>query len=236
MSKVFVVPDIHLKLWMLKEADRLIDTGNYDYVVLLGDLIDDWGKEYKLDLYDEMLKDTADFIVKHNVFFCYGNHDVSYLWDKLESGFSPAAHERVIDGMHHIENVADSSRVAFIHRIDNTLFSHAGLTHGFVSHFFGVSKELPIDELVKEINDMSVLELWTDISPIWARPQGMFCGDELYPADMYQVVGHSPVKAPIMEGNLLSLDTFSTYSDGRPIGDAKFVWVDTVTGEWEYCE
>ena len=236
MSKVFVVPDIHLKPWMLEKADKLMLSGNYDHVVLLGDLVDDWGKQYKLDLYDEMLAKTADFIVKHNAFFCYGNHDVSYLWDKLESGFSPAAHDRVIDGMHHIENVVDPERIAFIHRIDNTLFSHAGLTAGFVKYYFDMSEGYTIDELIKEINEMSVVELWTDISPLWARPQGTFYGGELYPNDMYQVVGHSPVKDPLKEGNLLSLDTFSTYSDGCPFGDARFVWVDTVTGEWAYCE
>ena len=66
MSKVFVVPDIHLKLWMLEEADMIISADGYDKVVMLGDLVDDWGMEYKLDLYDEMLARTADFIVKHN--------------------------------------------------------------------------------------------------------------------------------------------------------------------------
>lgn len=235
MSKVFVVPDIHLKLWMLEEADKIISADGYDKVVMLGDLVDDWGMEYKLDLYDEMLARTADFIVKHNAYFCYGNHDVSYLWDRLESGFSPAAHDRVIAGMRRIEEIVDPDRIAFIHKIDNTLFSHAGLTDVFVNYFFDDPEEYTVDELIEDINEMSAIELWTDASPIWARPQGMYDGFELYPEDLYQVVGHTPVRAPQKEGNLLTLDTFSTYSDGRPIGDQQFVWVDTVTGEWGYC-
>ena len=235
MSKVFVVPDIHLKLWMLEEADKIISADRYDKVVMLGDLVDDWGMEYKLDLYDEMLARTADFIVKHNAYFCYGNHDVSYLWDRLESGFSPAAHDRVIAGMRRIEEIVDPDRIAFIHKIDNTLFSHAGLTDVFVNYFFDDPEEYTVDELIEDINEMSAIELWTDASPIWARPQGMYDGFELYPEDLYQVVGHTPVRAPQKEGNLLTLDTFSTYSDGRPIGDQQFVWVDTVTGEWGYC-
>ena len=235
MSKVFVVPDIHLKLWMLEEADKIISADGYDKVVMLGDLVDDWGMEYKLDLYDEMFARTADFIVKHNAYFCYGNHDVSYLWDRLESGFSPAAHDRVIAGMRRIEEIVDPDRIAFIHKIDNTLFSHAGLTDVFVNYFFDDPEEYTVDELIEDINEMSAIELWTDASPIWARPQGMYDGFELYPEDLYQVVGHTPVRAPQKEGNLLTLDTFSTYSDGRPIGDQQFVWVDTVTGEWGYC-
>ena len=56
----------------------------------------------------------------------------------------------------------------------------------------------------------------------------------MYPLDMMQVVGHTPVVAPLLENNgkLLTLDTFSTYDTGEPIGNEKYVWVDTVTEEW----
>lgn len=74
--------------------------------------------------------------------------------------------------------------------------------------------------------------MWNDISPIWARPQ--YDSLRLYPKDMMQVVGHTPVKVPELEGNLLSVDTFSTFSNNNPIGDQKFIWVDTVRKEWDY--
>lgn len=57
----------------------------------------------------------------------------------------------------------------------------------------------------------------------------------LYPLDMFQVVGHSPVKKPQLDGKLLTLDTFSTHHNGTPIGDERFVWVDTETGEFQYA-
>ena len=44
-------------------------------------------------------------------------------------------------------------------------------------------------------------------------------GISLYPMELLQVVGHTPVRTALDEGNILSLDTFSTYTDGRPIGD-----------------
>ncbi len=55
-----------------------------------------------------------------------------------------------------------------------------------------------------------------------------------YAPDFFQVVGHTPVKEPLVTNNILTVDTFSTYSDGSPIGDQRFVWVDTVEKSWDY--
>lgn len=41
MSRVFVVPDVHLKPWIFEKASRLILKEKFDAVVLLGDLVDD---------------------------------------------------------------------------------------------------------------------------------------------------------------------------------------------------
>ena len=53
---------------------------------------------------------------------------------------------------------------------------------------------------------------------------------------IYAAVLHTPVRTALDEGNILTLDTFSTYTDGRPIGDERFVWVDTVEKKWEFVE
>ena len=45
MSIVFVIPDVHLKPWMFEKASELIAKGSYDAIVMLGDLVDDWGQE-----------------------------------------------------------------------------------------------------------------------------------------------------------------------------------------------
>ena len=55
----------------------------------------------------------------------------------------------------------------------------------------------------------------------------------LYPSDMLQVVGHTPVEFVVKEENLLTLDNFSTYRNGEPIGDERYVCVDTITMEYE---
>ncbi len=227
MSKVFVIPDVHLKPWMFEKASEKISAGEYDYIVMLGDLVDDWNQERNLDLYSQTF-DAADKFLREypDTLFCYGNHDLSYPWEMLESGYSAYAHELVVDRLKQLVNILSKENVAFIHRIDNTLFSHAGLTESFVKAHFGWNSDVDIEYIVNYINKMGKAYMWTDDSPIWARPQNGSW--KLYPHNMFQVVGHTPVEWPQKEGNLLTLDNFSTYRNGNPIGDQKFVWVDTL--------
>ena len=173
MSRVLVIPDVHLKPWIFDMADR-VDENSYDDIVILGDLVDDWGKGNDLDAYNETLDRAAEFGKEHDQsLWCYGNHDVSYLWDAMESGYSVQA----------------------------------------------------------RINRMGKQELWRDNSPIWARPQVDFYRmfrDDLF----YQVVGHTPVEEPLDLGGVLTLDLFSTYSNGDPYGNQKIYIVDTETRKY----
>lgn len=233
MSKVFVIPDVHLKGWMFEQADELIENGKYDKIVMLGDLVDDWNQERNLDLYRETFDAIYKFLEKYpDTIYCFGNHDVSYLFQAFESGYSVYARDIVVEGINKIIYMLPEDNSAFIHRIDNVLFSHAGLTERFVRRCFGGGGRMEIDELLEQVNRLSKDKIWRDDSPIWARPQ--YDDRRLYPIDMMQVVGHTPVEAPLCErnGKLLTLDNFSTYNTGEPIGNQKFVWVDSVTGEW----
>jgi len=237
MSRIFIVPDVHLKPWMFSKATELIKKGEYDRVVFLGDLVDDWNQEKNLDLYRETFEAIYDFIGEFpDTLYCIGNHDISYVWQAFESGYSMFARDIVCEGMNRIRYMLPEENVAFIHRIDHTLFSHAGLTERFVRQHFGRGPKLEIDELLAQINNLDRDILWKDDSPLWARPQSQYEPQRLYPWDMYQVVGHSPVEKPQLDGKLLTLDTFSTFRNGTPIGDEKFVWVDTETGKFQYAE
>lgn len=120
MSRVLVIPDVHLKPWIFDMADR-IDADSYDNIVILGDLVDDWGKGNNLDAYRQTLERVEEFAQKHcNSLWCYGNHDVSYLWDAMESGYSVQARLTVIEGITRLENVL-KDRYKFVHRIDDVL-------------------------------------------------------------------------------------------------------------------
>lgn len=227
------MPDVHLKPWMFDKAKEIIEKNDFDRVVLLGDLVDDWDQENNLELYKKTLNRTIEFIKDYpDTLYCFGNHDVSYLWQALESGYSAYARDIVVEGINNLIYTLPAENSGFIHRIDNTLFSHAGLTEHFVIRQFGYGEKLDIDFMIEKINRMGKDELWRDDSPIWARPQ--FNDMRMYPDDMLQVVGHTPVKQVLSEGKVLTLDNFSTYGDGSPIGDERFVSVDTVKMEYEY--
>jgi hypothetical protein len=230
MSRVLVIPDVHLKPWIFDEADK-VDKSSYEDIVVLGDLVDDWGKGNDLGAYEETLNRAAEFGKEHGEsLWCYGNHDVSYLWDAMESGYSVQARLTAIDGITKLERILED-RYKFVHRIDNVLFSHAGVTETFVLHSCGYHVK-EIDDILAKINRMGKQELWRDSSPIWARPQADFYRmfrDDLF----YQVVGHTPVEEPLDACGVLTLDLFSTYSNGNPYGNQKLYIVDTMTRKFE---
>lgn len=226
MSRVLVIPDVHLKPCIFDEADK-VDKSSYEDIVVLGDLVDDWGKGNDLGAYEETLNRAAEFGKEHGEsLWCYGNHDVSYLWDTMESGYSVQARLTAIEGITKLERILED-RYKFVHRIDNVLFSHAGVTETFVLHSCGYHVK-EIDDILAKINRMGKQELWRDSSPIWARPQTDFYRmfrDDLF----YQVVGHTPVEEPLDACGVLTLDLFSTYSNGDPYGNQKLYIVDTLT-------
>lgn len=230
MSRVLVIPDVHLKPWIFDEADK-VDKSSYEDIVVLGDLVDDWGKGNDLGAYEETLNRAAEFGKEHGEsLWCYGNHDVSYLWDAMESGYSVQARLTAIEGITKLERILED-RYKFVHRIDNVLFSHAGVTETFVLHSCGYHVK-EIDDILAKINRMGKQDLWRDSSPIWARPQADFYRmfrDDLF----YQVVGHTPVEEPLDACGVLTLDLFSTYSNGNPYGNQKLYIVDTMTRKFE---
>ena len=89
---VLVIPDIHLKTRMFDIASEIMRSGAAERAVSLMDIPDDWGHEADLGLYE----DTFDAAIRFQrefpeTLWCFGNHDLSYLWMQPESGFSPAA-------------------------------------------------------------------------------------------------------------------------------------------------
>lgn len=223
--KVFIIPDIHLKPIILEKASEIINKGNFDRIIMLGDLVDDWDQEMNIGLYNRTFDAVIDFVHRHpNTYFCYGNHDVSYPWDKLESGYSTYARQTVIDRLEEFTHILPAENYAYVHYVDGVLFSHAGIMTSFVIENFGQYGRLAAEELTQMINELDKDKLWRDNSPLWARPE---YGGHSYPFGTLQVVGHTPVKEITAYDDIVIVDTFSTYSNGRPIGDETFAWVDT---------
>ena len=232
MSRIFVIPDVHLKPWIYDRAAELVSESEYDTVVMLGDIADDWNQGFNVGLYKDTYEAAGKFATEHpNTYWCYGNHDISYVWQLTESGYSHHARKTAVEGLESLKAALPEGHAAFLIRFDDTLFSHAGLFSSFVERYFHDPAENDIDKMISTINSMGPDKLWMDDSPIWARPHdnGLI---RTYPEDYFQVVGHTPVSKPVLYDNLLVLDTFSTYSNGRPIGNGRFACVDTKTHEF----
>lgn len=234
--KYLVIPDIHLKLEIIEQANVAMETGKFDSAIFLGDFVDDWDEGNNVGLYEKTLNAVTSFMRKYtNSKICLGNHDVSYLWQLQESGYSDIAEvtvNKIISEI--IKEFKD--RVAIMHKIDNVIFSHAGLTQPWLMRYCADAMG-DFNYIVDAVNTMSPSKLWDANSPLWARPdnEGRV---RFYSKDYLQVVGHSPVGRvsfyPLQ--NLLVCDTFSTFPNGNHIGEWKLICVDTQTKEWSYIE
>jgi hypothetical protein len=232
-EKVLVIPDIHLKPWIFDQAEDILIAGKADRAVCLMDIADDWGMEFMVSQYAATYDRAIIFAREHpNTLWCYGNHDLSYMWIQPESGFSSYAISTVNSKLAELRNtLEDDSRMAYVHRIDNVLFLHGGLTHGFVMRFASDIEYKDTDAVLERINSLGFREMWDDASPIWHRPQ--YDKEKLYrEKDLLQVVGHTPVTKIEKTGNVLSCDLFSTYKNGDPIGTKEFILIDTETLEY----
>ena len=241
LVKVLVMGDCHLKSWMFKRAEDLMQKYEIDTLVFVGDLVDDWKKQYSIEAYIDTM-DTAIEFFRHypKSIYVIGNHDISYRWKRRETGYSPIASGTVLAKFEELANILPmDNRPTFIRRLDNCVFCHGGLTSSFVYELIenqglSVSAYDDIDSLITIINKMDASQLWADSSPLWYRPQyykGRMYKEE---SEILQVVGHTPVKEIYQDGNVLSCDVFSTESDGRtPIGTEMFVLLDTVSLEWK---
>lgn len=238
--RVLVIPDCHLKPWLFTHAAAIMDRGEAERAVCPMDLPDDFGKGDDKELYEETYNAVIAFSKKFpSTLWCYGNHDLSYIWGKHETGYSPMMRELVCRKLDELKHTLPTNKsLAYIHKIDKVLFTHGGLSSLFVRLGVSYEHQKRVDSAIKEINSMGSDMIWSDYSPIWYRPQ--FSSDnttkQLYRGGKYlQVVGHTPVRDVIVEGGVLSCDTFSTYRDGTPYGSQRFCIVDTETMRFEKC-
>lgn len=232
-ERVLVIPDIHLKPWIIEKADDIMKAESLKKAVFLGDIADDWDKQGDIGLYNETYRMVMEFTEKYQeALFCYGNHDISYIWKKLETGYSYYA-ETVVMGWIMEMRKKLGQRMAFVHRIGQTVFSHAGITERFVNRYFHEEQIDDVDDIISAINFMGSNELWKDDSPLWARPDSMYY--TTFSKEYLQICGHTPVKKPeLKDSKILIADLFSTYSDGKtPIGNQKFILADPNEQTWE---
>lgn len=231
--KLLVIPDVHLKPWMFDQAEHIVKAGRADRAICLMDIADDWNQQYNLDLYmttyDRAIRFAQDF---PDTLWCYGNHDLSYVWQMKETGYSPIAAYTVNEKLRILQqSLPDQEQIAIIHKIDDVLLMHGGLTDIFVREIVQADYE-DTDAVIREINTYDYQELWNDASPLWFRPP--YWQSPLYLPDTYlQVVGHTPMKEVTVMGSAILCDVFSTGADRQPIASQNFIVINTKTREFE---
>ena len=92
-----------------------------------------------------------------------------------------------------------------------------------------------MDDVIAAVNDAPLDYLWNDASPLWFRSQ--YETKAVFRADTYkQVVGHTPVEKIFEKDGIISTDVFSTYRDGRQIGESAMIAIDSKSGKFEKIE
>lgn len=237
MSRAVIIPDAHLQPRMFDRAEAILLSGQADFAVQLGDLVDDWGQEYNDSLYARTIRRAIEFHKKFpNTLWCMGNHDYGYYHrdkGKRESGHSVFVEPKMSELIEEMKQ--NGLKQEIIHHVDNVIFSHAGLTSDWVAMLTldGAEGYTMGDYIETLVNDAGPEELWDERSPIWVRPQ--WDNIKMF-SDCLQVVGHTPVKKVALRNGVLSTDVFSTYPDGTPIGEKEFVIVDTINKTWNYTK
>ena len=197
--RVLAVGDIHTKIWIIEAVQKLLD--NYDQVVFVGDYADDWNSSSlkTIETWKALRKFQRDNPKK--VKLVVGNHDYIYVHKTptLASGYSQIT-QTLIDAPENKRLKSWLRSLPVIQVIDEVRYSHAGITEFWDG-------------------EDTVESLWDDASPLWARPTGI----SVY-KPIVQVFGHTPSETcwEVQNGPTCSvwcIDTFSTYSDGMPVGD-----------------
>ena len=235
--KVLVIPDVHLKTWIFDKAENVLKSCKADRAVCLMDMPDDWDMEFQIDRYRAIYDRAIAFAKEYpDTLWCYGNHDLSYPWGWLESGYSPYAERTVMEKLEELENsLKNSSQINIMHRIGQVLFSHAGLSTEFVKSLNRKLLDADIDEVLRSVNTASQDKLWNDESPLWLR--ALDVRRKAFRGEKYkQVVGHTPVEKIMEQGGMIFTDVFSTDREGTQIGESAMVVIDSETGEYEVVE
>lgn len=231
MSKVLIISDTHLKSWIFERADEIIqEYATKDIplqVIQLGDNLDDFyatAQDYRSH-YATMIWFKT---IHPNTIWLYGNHEVSYLIDRPVTG-------NIESGKEYAKKYQEDFNPKIAHIIDSVIFSHAGITDDFIESKSNLRqlKNNP-SKLIEELNNLSLLELWSDISPLWSRHQ--IYGDLLYKNRLIkkQVCGHTPLEKVRDADDCITTDVFST-NWRKKYGEEKFIIIDTETGKWQYA-
>ncbi len=144
-KKILIFSDVHHEH---QKAQKIINHESADVNVCLGDI---WDSFYLNDNSDVIgaCGFLNEFLSKENSISCFGNHDVSYLYQSYYtscSGWEPRK-QKVID--EHF-NRSLLPKIKWFCWVDDYLCTHAGLHPYFLPPMIGLNKEEITEFLQKE--------------------------------------------------------------------------------------
>lgn len=222
--KVLVIPDSHLQDWIFCTADKLMEKYNFDFIVVLGDILDSHSNGNQLYLYSIMLETCIEFARKYSkkLFWLWGNHEIPYLFPEcMCSEHSYEAEPLVLEYLSELIDILEYGPYVSV-LIDDIFFSHAGIAETHIVPppiFYSIEDEWKW--VIDSLNSSTLKDLWLPQSPIWYRPD--YTKLPYTKGDCFQVVGHTPVKTPVLFENMLLVDTF--WEQGARL----FPVIDTIT-------
>lgn len=148
--KIAIIGDLHGKNCWKKLLKDKIDA--FDKIIFMGDYSDDsWIYFEDKEIIDN-LKEVIEFKIKHNdkTELLIGNHDFQYI-----VGYPTASRYRksYAKEMHKIFN-ENEKLFKIIHIENNYIFSHAGITNGWINYIKEKYKieNITMDNIEKEVN------------------------------------------------------------------------------------
>lgn len=208
--KTIVLGDIHGRsAW----AD-ILKAEQPDRVIFLGDYMDSFDVKP-----EDQIENLYKILDVKNAIRCIGNHDFHYLTndnDERYSGFNLSI-KRIIQPI--LKEAVEENKIVPLFVEDKIIYSHAGVSKFWLTNISNVNK---VEDINNETFDYDTLRFnylkgynpYGDTlsqGPIWIRPASLF-KDQL---DGYiQIVGHTPTRKIIQEGNLFLCDCLE-HGDGE---------------------
>ena len=207
--KILIIPDIHGRDFWIEPCKQAIEENTVDKIVFLGDYHDPYPYEVSKDTSRHRLRDELVPFVKANrdkVVCLFGNHDGNYLVGDMADR-TDLFHRKEIEG--YLKQLD----LKLIYRVDNYLFSHAGVLPKW------------LEECNLTLEDLETLpfdsEALMHVSPYrggWKEVGSCVWGDvREYDAsehipDLIQVFGHTQLQKQVIKKDWACLDCRQTFT------------------------
>ena len=232
--KTVIIGDVHAKPYIIEQVEKILK--NSLNVVLVGDYVDDWitTPQQNKWVIKELIRLKEQFI--NQLTLLIGNHDLSEAFgleyhDLRCAGFRSEISEEVSSD---IRWLIKKGWLQVATRVDGYLVSHAGFTDEWFTNLTDGDVEHLLDQMthssLKRLNMCGPGRGGRDeySGPLWASKDELVWSCSM--REPRQIVGHTPVEscthARRDEIDIWFIDTFSTYMDGKNIGDGTVLLVD----------